>query len=338
LRLIHPELFEDLEKFFKSEKPIPALVKRFTEAAEADEAGTTAEILIQQELLKQTKLLKNALDGRYHSLEKYIRELKEAIQYLRSLEKENDLKVAEPQELWETAAIRRDFYTAKRNSDHYKEMPLTIDGFREYLLPNNRLMRVRLLHALKAEEIVGVDLIYEQVDIIKKRIRFVHLQYKMWDENNFNLKPGKEIRQMSRMAEKLCDSKFCSRINTKDTPSYRMPFCCAFYRPTHKKQSQNAQLMTTGIHLPLCFVSDFKPKISINKDEVYTQGLSNNTFDELFRNGLIGSAWMSMNKVQKFYEENKIINNPNSFVINVRDEIGHDKKKLNTVKRLRDLI
>ena len=345
LKLVDPDLFEDVGKFFQSKRSIPLLVQRYRELAEASQPVITPEELIQKEIKEVKTVIKNAVGGKYKNLEKYERELLRAIHYLNSESGTKDLKegqglVAETNQkyLWETEAIERDYYTAKRDSDYYKEIPITDGGFREYSLPNDRLMRIRLLHNRAPEKIIGVDLIYEQVDIVNKRIRFIHLQYKMWDETRFHIKSGKETRQLGRLQEKLCNPKFCKKRGGSDEFSYRMPYCCAFYRPTHKRQSKNAQLITTGIHLPVCFVSGFKPRISISKEEVYNQGLSNNVFDELFRNGLIGSAWMNLDKAQKFYEENKIIQNPSAFVVNIRDEMGHNKTKLNLVERLRDLI
>jgi hypothetical protein len=338
LNLVSPEIFQSVEHLLKRQKQVPKIVRRFKE--EASISGIPATGLIEKEIKKQEALLQSKND--LPNTKEYIQELDLALLYIltEAAEELKERLAAEPKpdtQIIEAEALERDFYTAKREYDINDTASITKDGFREYTLPNDRLMRVRLLHNRAAEAITGVDLIYEQVDISTKRVRFVHLQYKMWDGNSFRISSVRDYNQMKRIEACLCSNKFCN-TRRKGEHSYRFPFCSAFYRPTLRQQRDDPQMVTTGIHLPVCFISKHSPKESISREQAYSQGLSNQVFDELFHNGLIGSAWLSIDKVEEFYKANKIIKNPNGFVLNIRDELGHDNEKLKSAKRFTSII
>jgi hypothetical protein len=52
----------------------------------------------------------------------------------------------------------------------------------DYKIPDNRYLRLRLLHPDKPEHILGADLIYEQLNVETEMVRVTVLQYKTWEK------------------------------------------------------------------------------------------------------------------------------------------------------------
>ena len=58
------------------------------------------------------------------------------------------------------------------------------DGYKDYVLNPQRLLRVRATHLESVEDKIGCDLIYENLDCVNKTARIVMMQYKTWEGNN----------------------------------------------------------------------------------------------------------------------------------------------------------
>lgn len=331
IKRIAPELNEDIGRFFNTNRAEPSILAELRELLDTDNDAKSLDELIERELDEKreriTRAQKTGNGKRFKHIERRIEQLKEAKLYL---------KQSAGKTFQEENALRRDYITAQREELTLSEKEVMKDDFRAFVLPGGRLMQMRLWHNLPPEKVTGVDLVYEQIDLKSKKMRFVHLQYKMWDGNSFSISKPREIRQMSRFIETFCGSGFCK--SSKEELPYRLPFCCAFYKPTHRKQSKDEKIITAGAHIPACLVEKLlENKNSIGKEIIWAQGLSSGVFDELFRNGLAGSGWHDIAKIKKFYQKHKIIDSNDSFVLNIREEIGHDEKILDTYTRLRDI-
>lgn len=349
---VNIELYADISDFVTRGKPESTEVKEFNEKAQSRGEDPVKLIeeeirVIEQDINNESKLrtLKAQFSPKFTTLRKRLIKLHEALEFFK-LEKElqefvEDFVAKENEidsiDMVEQKVLNRDYFLAHRDRLIYKPLKPMSDDYVEFLLSNNRLMRIRLWHNLKPESMTGVDLVYEQIDIIAQKMRFIHLQYKMWDDNKLIL-TSRDKRQMERMQGKFCESGYCSKRKSGEL-FFRMPFCCVFYRPTSKKQSKNAQLITSGIHLPVCQIAALtSQRRTISRNVLYEQGLSNLTFDELFRNGLIGSTWMDIRKVEKFYKDNEVLSSKDSMVLNIKEEFGHDKLRVKSAVKLRDVI
>lgn len=332
LRAVDSKLFSDIGKFYDTQKQLPSVVQEFIGQDNPLKS-------VQAEIDMKGKALLNIQPGNQRrALERRIKRLQEAQDYFALLAggKSNPPQTVS---LLEQDALQRDFMIAQREVRQYRALTVTADRYREYSLPNGHLMRIRFLHNLPPEHVTGVDLVYEQIDIKHNTARFAHLQYKMWNGRKLTLSSPRELRQLERIHNTFCgDKQFCNDRGSGHLP-YRFPFCAAFYRPTHKKQMRNAQHGTTGIHIPACLVHNYSnPPISIEKEVLYSQGITHSVFDELFRNGLVGSAWLDIATVEEFYKVKKILDSEDTMVLNIRQESGHSQDRMRDAEPLRDLF
>jgi hypothetical protein len=333
---VDPALSYEMNKFLASLQTDPVIVQKYRELAEINEEPTTPINLINQRINEIMKILKRSA----------LRYNREAFPVLR-----RELKGLENAKLWlnrrerldeyyqirENTALNRDFFTAVRPANIYKPKGSTIDNFKEYALPNGNLMQIRLLHNLSPEAVTGIDMVYEIIDSKTNRMRFIHLQYKIWNEKSFTINTEREIKQETRIHNTFCKRDFC-QLNSKNTTGntpFRFPACSAYYRPTTNKQRKDASIVTTGIHLPACEVRRLtKVKSSISKADLYENAISNSSFDELFRNGFIGSDWLDIETVQRFYQENKILESNDKIVLSMREVEGISERNLRTLDKV----
>jgi hypothetical protein len=187
--------------------------------------------------------------------------------------------------------------------------------FNEYYdRENDSVFRVTVLHPNPSEAIIGADLIYEQYDETRKRVRIVAIQYKIWNENVFYFSQSDNLdSQLSKMKNHFCKKDFCKDCkggsNTHDS-NYRMSYCMAFLKPTDKLQTPD-KLTTTGYHLPICKINAVRTKIGtsykLELNAIKNQSLKTSTFEELFDAEMIGSRWIDKKELERFYRRNKIL-------------------------------
>ncbi len=182
-------------------------------------------------------------------------------------------------------------------------------------------MRLRLLHPDKEEEILGSDLIYEQFDLEKQLVRFVHIQYKMWSKNGIYFKQGSIMEQIGKVSKVLCDSNYCKSSLGSNTPErYRFPYCSGFFRPTDKQIDNDKDMNSSGFHLPMCYVKrQATTNVKITRDEAKSNGLSNVVFNDLFVNGFLGSKWIPIDELQEFYKKHNIEDYVNNMRIHAQE-------------------
>lgn len=284
---IKPSFYDPINLLLKN-KNESELVKFYKELAEAKSTLNKIILpidLINKELKKMEALYKNNTNRTY--IKKKIVDLKGAKQYFM------------PRKVSEHKILNQDFYLTDR-SGYFGKTLYENDTYKDYKLDNYRILRLRLLHPDKAEAILGSDMVYEQFDLRMEKVRFVHLQYKVWSEKTLYLNDERMMKQLIKMESVLCKSQFCKSHN-QDT-EYRLPYCCAFLRPTRKMQDSESKLLTSGIHVPICFIQKLKQKeIKLTPGNCKSNSITSKIFEELFHSNMLGSRWISIKELEDFY-------------------------------------
>jgi len=219
----------------------------------------------------------------------------------------------------EHKSLNRDFYLRSRE-DYFGKPLYETDSFKDYQINKDKVLRLRLLHPDKDEAILGVDLIYEHFDMRLEMVRFAHMQYKSWDNNILYESASSNMRaQLLKMKANICDSNFCKGPEG-NRGEYRFPYCSAFLRPTSKLQSNESKLITSGYHVPLCqtlFLLDKDKKIT--KQSIKDKSIKGNIFEELFVTNIAGSRWITIDDLEKFYEEKGITSHINTIRVHAQE-------------------
>ena len=307
------------------------VIKLFRERAEAQSKIENRTVLPVQALDAEISRLESefqkAEPGKSQSIENKIRRLKKARPRL-------------DEKGWtETQAINRDA--------DVPEIGLAIvhkgQGYKEYYVNKNRRLRVRVLHPDPPEARSGVDLIYENYYERKKDkqkpvllVRIAALQYKMWDGKNlYTSQAPSLIPQMEKMRKAFCKSGFCKKPQSSNDiddgndgldgdERYRFPYCSAFIRPTDKRQTKDAWQVTHAWQVPICkalerFESTGGEHKVLRSSQISNCAVTQDTFQELFNRGMLGSRWMNAAYLQKFYTDIGIFDNLDRITIHAQE-------------------
>ena len=196
----------------------------------------------------------------------------------------------------------------------------------DYKVSEKRYIRLRLIHPNDGEHSMGADLIYEQYDPEKRKVRFVMVQYKIWDGEILYWSQAKNLDpQLAKMADNLCGNGFCKceKGNNYST-SFRYPYCSAFLRPTDKMQYKNSPFTSSGMHIPICKIESVTVETKdgnkvLRKQNMRETSLSQSLFEENFNYNQIGSRWMSYEELEKLYKEHKILENDERIIVHVQE-------------------
>jgi len=193
------------------------------------------------------------------------------------------------------------------------------DQYHDFALPGKRVMRIRFTHATKAEDIAGVDLIYEYHRPKEKKARLVAVQYKLPKGDSPNIVITNDIQnQLDRMCTAFCENKLCVEPSldgeSMNNRPYTLPHCCAFFRPTDRLQQFNSRLATTGYHIRRCdidsiceYTKEGEGNKVITPEISMRHGISYKIFEELFNTERLGSRWLTYEQLQKFHQSYEVI-------------------------------
>jgi len=187
------------------------------------------------------------------------------------------------------------------------------NGYHDFALPNNRIMRIRMLHPHKAETLTGVDLLYEYHQLDQQRARLAAVQYKIPKAEDKGLTLYKDIRnQLKRLESTFCKNEFCGKLSDSDTAYRLSSYCTAFLRPTDKIQKFDPRLATTGYHLRVCDVLKCQEKTRegtprLGLEMMREQGISSRVFEELFNTNRLGSRWIKYEDLETFHHQYELI-------------------------------
>lgn len=196
----------------------------------------------------------------------------------------------------------------------------------DYIVSENRIIRVRMIHPNNGEQSMGADLIYEQYDTEKKVVRFLMVQYKIWEVDTIYWSETKNLnKQLQKMTNKLCSKGYCNCDDGNNVSGeFRYPFCTGFLRPTDNLQFKNSRFTSSGMHVPICKL-DALTEVSkdgnkiLRKNNMRHASLSQNVFEECFNYNQIGSRWFQYDELEKLYKENKILETDENIIVHVQE-------------------
>lgn len=195
--------------------------------------------------------------------------------------------------------IFRDAYNVDR------DLPVIRTGksHRDFQISDEEVLRVRVLHPDKAEQISGADIIYEKHSE-NGTITMAAIQYKIWEGRRLYLGDQRMQAQLSRMRGFFCDREMCRASQLDHT--FRFPFCAAFLRPTDRLQCADQELRSTGEHVPICHIDSIASSgpmggSYLDYDAIRGLSLSHIVFEELFTSGKLGSRTISHEELESLY-------------------------------------
>ncbi len=264
------------------------------------------EQLIKNDISDHKRLLK--LGDQDDLIKKKIWALNAALEYF----EETDIS--------ENSILNHDFNLPIREKFFGKPLYAN-EKVKDFWLDKKRVLRLRFLHPDKAEHILGTDLIYEQFDLKKRKVRFAHLQYKTWDEKKvIYFSSGNIGDQIDKMTINLCKSGLCDADDLTNSVFYRFPHCSAFLRPTSKVYRPDSTMVSSGQHVPICEVIKIKnSENKLTKENISDKSVSFNIFEELFIDGFLGSRWITIDQLEQFYSAKNITADVNRIRVHAQE-------------------
>lgn len=306
--IVAPDLFAD-EQSVLARRHESGLAKEYQQKAQAlssiQKRKVTPVEVIDEEINELDTLISQTEDND---------KLRERTRRLYEVRRELTLK-----RQTENRLIFKDAFNVER------ELPISGrgDNYRDYELPNNRVLRIRVLHPDKPEHITGADVIYENYWDAVQKVRLAAIQYKIWE--------GRKIYQDDRMAEQLkkmqtafCDVGICNEPSDEKPQRYRLPYCCAFLRPTDRLQRPDDKLLSSGYHVPLCTLSKFwhdgpKGGKQIRSQDIRGEAITHKIFEEMFNTNMLGSKWLSYQELETLYRKYRILETYERIVIHAQE-------------------
>jgi hypothetical protein len=219
----------------------------------------------------------------------------------------------------------REFYEGEviwRDFDGGLKLPFSRPevGYREFVLPSNRVMRIRIVHETKVEDINGADLIYEHHWLEKEMLKVAAVQFKIMRKERYVPK-SKDLRdQIRRMTTNFCNGQPCMQPNPSgDRRIFRLPFCSAFLRATNKLQSTDAATISTGYYLPICRVRQvWENGEEISQNTLQGEAISFRVFEELFNTNILGSSWLTYHDIERIYQQHKVLEPEDTVAVHIQ--------------------
>lgn len=295
---MYPELLGDDVSVLKRERESDT-TKEYRQKAEyisiRDEKKVEALELVKIDISEYEGLL--SIAEKQSGNKSRVDQLKRKLRQLCKSEKE-----LEPEEHSENQLIFRDAYNVER------VIPALTKGkgYRDFELPNGKVMRLRVLHPDKIEHITGADLIYERHNPSNETVAIVAVQYKIWKKRKLYLSDERMLGQVKKMKSFLCDKDVCCA--KEDESEYRFPCCSAFLRPTDKLQKPDQKFLSTGEHLPICKIDQCKSIGTrgaelLEYENIKDISLSSEMFEFLFNKGKIGSKELTYDQLEELYSD-----------------------------------
>jgi hypothetical protein len=286
---------------FKNESDIVKLYKELAKANSSQGEGlfaVTPESLLRKDIEGFENLLKSSEDKEYTRIKREILARKEALKYF------------EPKAMSEDKILHQDLNNILSNKYDYFKNVSSGTKQKDFELSDDRILRLRLYHPDKAERVTGTDLVYEFYDLRERKVRLIHLQYKLWDKGNLYLNSGNAKAQIEKMKSVLCGSGFCKEnLSVGEINLFRFPHCCGFLRPTDGL-SNSEQMKSSGYYIPICqLLTESENSKKLSRKVVSKECVSNEIFEDLFILNKVGSKWIPLDDLDRFYREKNLESN-----------------------------
>lgn len=269
--------------------------------------AVTPLALLKEDITEYEELIKIA--GRNREDRKQSDQLKKRLVLLRKARDELDTSRHSENQL-----IFRDAYNVERN------FPAMFQGkgWRDFRLPDERYLRIRVLHPDVPERISGVDIIYENHDLADQVVSLVAVQYKIWEGRVLYLNDKRLRNQLKKMESFVCSNSACG--GPPEETNYRFPYCAGFLRTTDRIQYSDQSLISTGEHIPICKIDSWATHGPANApvleySAIRGRSLSHEVFENLFNSGKIGSRPFNYPELEDLYSKFQIIENPDRVII-----------------------
>lgn len=195
-------------------------------------------------------------------------------------------------------------------------------GYRDFTLPDENVLRVRVLHPDIPEHVTGADILYERHSPNSQEASLVVIQYKLWDNRSLSLSDPRMQEQLQRMERFACEAGLCANAQAED--EYRFPHCAAFLRPTDRLQTADQKLITSGEHLPICKIGVCAttsrmgtPVLKYKK--IKETSLAGEAFEYLFTAGKVGSRMVGYDELAQLYERYKVESRRGQVVVHAQE-------------------
>lgn len=268
-------------------------------------------VLVRKDIQEMAELLSLAKQSK--SNQTGVDQLKKRLSLLERAERElNPVAHSEHQ------LIFRDVYNVQRN------LPALGmgQGYRDFELPDENILRIRVLHPDKPEHISGADIIYERHYPNAEMASIVAVQYKIWTDKVLYLSDRRMAQQLKRLKSFICNNKICKQ--TLNAETYRFPCCAAFLRPTDKLQQTDQRYYSSGEHLPICRIDECTSTTDRNSavleyDKIRHISLNSEMFEYLFNKGKIGSRPLTYDELKKLYADYMVATSRDNVVIHAQE-------------------
>lgn len=277
--LIKSKNESDVVGYFKEEASLQSEVKK---------KKITADVLIKKEIKRLKILIRKA-----NLPEEEIKHIRQRLAFLNSgLENLQTDKVL-PSELTIPVCLEK-----------YKNWFPLEEYFPEYyvdfLLPLNKILRVRVIFPKDSPVTDGVELIYENYDQISNSSRLFIMSYITWlggyikheEYNQFSAR-------LNFMKNHTCETGLCN----DDNPGFRFPHCASFIRLTDQIESAESKLYSSSLLIPNCSVSSLHSgSVLLNRRTIKPYALKMKLFSELYSLKLVGSEYHTEETMKHFFE------------------------------------
>lgn len=218
----------------------------------------------------------------------------------------------------ENQLVFRDAYNIHRNVPTLGSG----QGYRDFELPDQNILRIRVLHPDKPEHVSGADIMYERHSPNASQASIVAIQYKIWKGKSLRLAEPRIQKQLGRLNKFICERRLCQ--DTTADIAYRFPFCAAFLRPTDKLQRADQKYVSTGEHLPICRIKDCtriteRGAELLEYNSVKSIALSSEVFEYLFNKGKVGSRSLTYTELTSLYKEYAIAASEDTVIIHAQE-------------------
>jgi hypothetical protein len=191
-------------------------------------------------------------------------------------------------------------------------------AYRDFQLPDENVLRVRVLHPDVPEHVSGADIIYERHAPYEEKANLVVVQYKIWEGKVLHLSDTRMQAQLKKLQTFACNGGLCKDIS--GATSFRFPFCSAFLRPTDKLQHPDQKFISSGEHLPICRIDACSTQSSrggslLEYEHIRETSLSGEAFVYLFTSGKVGSRSLTYAELAGLYSRFRIASESDHLVI-----------------------